>query len=76
VADSSPVTDLMNVRPLVCAECGIEAPPNAKGWQSYLRYDLREDEWPEAFVFCPEWRAAGVTRAMRSRPPPALFRAG
>jgi hypothetical protein len=22
--------------------------------QSHLGYDLREDEWPEAFMFCPE----------------------
>jgi len=29
---------------------------NADGnpWQSHLGYDPREDERPEAFVFCPE----------------------
>jgi hypothetical protein len=39
---------------LVCAECGADAPPDAKGWRALLGYDVREDEWPEAFVFCPE----------------------
>jgi len=39
---------------LVCAERGLEAPPHAVGWQAHLGYDPREDEWPEAFVFCPE----------------------
>ena len=39
---------------LVCAERGLEAPPDAQGWQSHLGYDPREDEWPAAFAFCPE----------------------
>ena len=39
---------------LVCAQCGREAPPDAKGWVMHLGYDPREDEWPVAFVFCPE----------------------
>jgi len=39
---------------LVCSECGIEAPPDAKGWQLHLGHDPREGELPEAFAFCPE----------------------
>ena len=46
------MTDCKQV--LVGAECGVTTPPDAKGWQSHLGYDPREDEWPEAFVFCPE----------------------
>jgi len=36
---------------LVCAQCGVEAPPDAKGWELHLRNDPNE---PEAFAFCPE----------------------
>ena len=38
---------------LVCAQCCLEAPPDAKGWQMHLGYDVGKDERPEAFVFCP-----------------------
>jgi hypothetical protein len=39
---------------LVCAECGALSPPGARGWRALLGFDPREDEWPEAFMFCPE----------------------
>jgi len=48
------VADLTDVQPPGLRRVGLEAPPDAKGWQSQLGYDLWEDEWPEAFVFCPE----------------------
>ncbi|PWU24961.1 MAG: hypothetical protein C5B48_03730 [Candidatus Rokuibacteriota bacterium] len=38
----SPVT--ADEKTLRCVECGVEASPDAKGWQSHLGYDPREDE--------------------------------
>jgi hypothetical protein len=37
--------------PLVCAECGPESPPDAKGWRAYL------DDDGAAAMFCPECAA-------------------
>jgi hypothetical protein len=34
--------------PLVCAECGRESPPDARGWAAYL------DDDDAAVTFCPE----------------------
>jgi hypothetical protein len=42
---------------LQCAQCAAISPPNAPRWRAYLGYDLREDEWPEVFTFCPECAA-------------------
>jgi hypothetical protein len=33
--------------PLVCAECGLESPPDAAGWRGYL------DDDGAAVMFCP-----------------------
>jgi hypothetical protein len=41
-------------RILTCSECGARSSGRAQGWQAWIGYDLREDESPEAFVFCPE----------------------
>jgi len=41
-------------RGLVCANCGRRSWGKARGWQALLGYTLREDEFPHAFVFCPE----------------------
>jgi hypothetical protein len=37
-----------------CAECGSESDDDARGWVALLGYDPREDEFPSAFVFCPD----------------------
>jgi hypothetical protein len=34
--------------PLVCAECGAEAPPQGRAWRAYL------DDDGDAVMFCPE----------------------
>jgi hypothetical protein len=34
--------------PLVCAECGVESPPDAADWRAYLDDDGR------AVTFCPD----------------------
>jgi hypothetical protein len=47
------VTEEQVETPIVFAERGVEAPPTRRAG-SYLGYDPREDEWPEAFAFCPE----------------------
>jgi hypothetical protein len=39
---------------LVCAECGAVSPPDAHGWQAHIGYDVRDDEPPEVFTYCPE----------------------
>lgn len=39
---------------LTCVECGVRSSGRAQGWQALLGYDPREDEWPEALMFCPE----------------------
>jgi hypothetical protein len=36
---------------LVCAECGAESPPEARGWRAYLTDD------DVAEVFCPDCAA-------------------
>jgi hypothetical protein len=38
-------------KPLVCANCGVESPPDARGWRAYL------DDDDVAVVFCPECSA-------------------
>jgi hypothetical protein len=35
-------------RPLVCAECGAQSPPDAAGWRAYLDVD------GQAVTFCPD----------------------
>jgi hypothetical protein len=37
--------------PLVCAECGLESPPDAASWRAYL------DDDGAAVMFCPECAA-------------------
>jgi DNA-directed RNA polymerase subunit RPC12/RpoP len=41
---------------LVCAECGSEAPPDARGWQAHITVgpEHAEDEEEEVAIFCPE----------------------
>ena len=38
-------------KPLICAECGLESPPDAAGWRAYL------DDDGAALMFCPECAA-------------------
>ena len=42
-------------RRLVCAECGIEAPPGAAGWRAYVVGVKEEETGDEAYitVYCP-----------------------
>ena len=37
-----------------CAECGVEAPPNAAGWKADIAADVDDDEPPYVAMFCAE----------------------
>jgi hypothetical protein len=39
---------------LRCVECRCTSSPDAAGWRGYIGYDVRDDEPPEVFTFCPE----------------------
>ena len=48
----------MTDHPLTCAECGIEAPPDATGWRAYVvsvRDEMNDEEY--VTVYCPECAA-------------------
>jgi hypothetical protein len=42
------VTPKTGSKPLICAECGVESPPDAAGWRGYL------DDDGAAVMFCPD----------------------
>jgi len=53
---------------LVCAQCGIEAPPDAKGWQSHLGYDPRaKTSGPRRSCSARRARSGSSERASRRR---------
>lgn len=37
----------LETKPLICAECGADAPPAAEGWRGYL------DDEDQLCFFCP-----------------------
>jgi hypothetical protein len=39
---------------LRCAECGLAAPPDARGWKEQIGDDPCADELPEVVLSCPE----------------------
>ena len=43
---------------LVCANCGLRAPSDAKGWKAFHGLDEPDDQ-SETFVFCPECAEQG-----------------
>jgi hypothetical protein len=45
--------DEPRLKKLPCAECGKEAPPDARGWRADIADDLRDDDPAFVVVFCP-----------------------